>query len=103
MIVKMEKSDPKAGAVEDLDHLDMDEEKYSAELYDVLCQLCEGDATSIMKNVLDCSGARAWQRLCRKYNPKTMARRISMLTEATSPVKILDVKEIEKAIKSWEE
>ena len=103
MMVKMEKSDPTAGAVDDLGDLGIEEEKYSAELYDVLCQLCEGDAMSIMKNVGDCSGARAWQRLWRKYNPKTMARRISMLTEVTNPVKITDVKEVEKAINSWEE
>jgi hypothetical protein len=102
MMVKMEMSDPKAGPVDELGDLTVEEDKYSAELYDILCQVCEGDAMSILKNVMDCSGARAWQRLWRKYNPKTMARRIVMLTEVTGPARIADVKEVEKAINSWE-
>ena len=53
MMVKMEMSDPKAGPVDELGDLTVEEDKYSAELYDILCQVCEGDAMSILKNVMD--------------------------------------------------
>ena len=102
MMVKMEEADPRNGAIDDLGDLTAEEERYSAELYDVLCQLCEGEAMAIMKNVVDCSGARAWQRLWRKFNPQTMARRIAMLTTVTSPTKITEVKDVEQAINAWE-
>ena len=103
MMEKVEKADPKDGAVDDISDLDLQEERYSAELYDILCQVCDGDAMSILKNVEDCSGARAWQRLWRKYNPRTMARRIMMLTEVTCPPRITELKDVEQAINSWNE
>ena len=74
MMVKMDMSDPKAGPVDELGDLTVEEDKYWAELYDILCKACEGDAMKILKNVVGCSGARARQRVWRKYNPKTMAR-----------------------------
>ena len=91
--------------VETLDSLDLsaEEDKISAELYDVLCQVCSGDAMSIVRNVVDCDGARAWQRLHRRYNPKTTASMVKMLTEVTAPAKVNDVKDVETAINRWEE
>ena len=48
--------------------------KRSGELYDVLCQYCTGEALLIVRSVDDMKGISAWQKLYRKYNPKTMAR-----------------------------
>ena len=60
--------------------IDADEEAdlhaYSAELYDILCQACTGEALSLVRSVDDMLGLTAWNKLYRKYNPRTMARAI---------------------------
>ena len=62
-------------------------ERRSAELYDVLCQYCTGEALMIIRSVDDVRGICAWQKLFRKYNPKTMARGLRVLVEAVNPPK----------------
>ena len=44
--------------------------KFSAELYDVLCQVVSGEAMTILRSVEDCRGFVAWQKLRHKLNPK---------------------------------
>ena len=44
-------------------------ENVSAELYDLLCQACTGDALSCIRAVEDMRGLTAWQRFFKKYNP----------------------------------
>ena len=46
-------------------------EQRSGELYDILCQVCVGEALVLVRSVEDLEGIRAWQVLWRKYNPKT--------------------------------
>ena len=75
----------------------------SGELYDVLCQFCTGEALSVIKGVQDMEGIEAWQRLHRKYNPRTMARGVRMLCEVTSPIKLNDLRDVETEINKWEE
>jgi hypothetical protein len=75
----------------------------SGELFDILCQVCGGEALSLVKSVTDLNGFAAWQTLYRKYNPKTMARGVRLLCEVTNPGKIVDMGGIETAITKWEE
>jgi hypothetical protein len=49
-------------------------EERSAEVYDVLCQHMTGEPMMILRSVKDMHGFAAWQRLFRKYNPRTMAK-----------------------------
>ena len=60
-----------------------DQQAVSGELYDVLCQLCTGEALGVIKAVSDMEGIRAWQKIYQKYNPTTMTREIRLLCEVT--------------------
>ena len=51
----------------------VEQEARSGELYDLLCQFCTGEALGIVRSTVDMQGFAAWQKLHRKYNPKTMA------------------------------
>ena len=75
----------------------------SGELYDILCQSLGGEPMSLIKQVKDMEGIRAWQVLYKKYNPKTMARGVRRLGEVTNPPKIKDLQEIEGEISRWEQ
>ena len=44
----------------------------------------------------------AWQRLHKKFSPKTMARAIRLMTEVASPKAAREFQEVEEAITSWE-
>ena len=83
--------------------LDLDMEQRSAELYDILCQYCSGEAMTILRTVSDMEGIKAWQRLYKKYNPRTMARGLRLMTESISPPKMKDLVGIESGMAKWEE
>jgi hypothetical protein len=89
---------------DDVDELDLTEEEdaVSGELYDILCQMCRGEALTVIRNVPECQGGRAWQKLFRKHNPKTVARMIKLLGEVTAPGKVADVREVESFLNKWE-
>ena len=78
-------------------------ESVSAELYDLLCQACTGDALSCIRAVEDMRGLTAWQRLYKKYNPRTMARAIRLVAAVTHPPKVKELKHVEAALDKWEE
>ena len=78
-------------------------EERSAELYDVLCQHMTGEPMMILRSVPDMHGFAAWQRLHRKYNPRTMARGLRMLTEVIQPPRAKNLSDIEGNIIKWEE
>ena len=91
---------------DDLDEeteLSKDVERLSAELYDILCQFCSGEALMVVRSVDDMEGIKAWQRLYRKYNPKTMARGVRMLTEVIGPPKVKELGSFETSVTKWEE
>ena len=93
-------------ATEDIDEeteLKESMEKRSAELYDVLCQYCTGEALMIVRSVDDMQGIRAWQKLFKKYNPRTMARGLRVLVEAVNPPKAKGLHDVESAVAKWEE
>jgi hypothetical protein len=74
----------------------------SAELYDILCQVCRGDARTLLMTVDDMNGFQGWQALYRESNSRTVARMIKMLGEVTGPPKVTDMKDIGNAIGQWE-
>lgn len=43
---------------------------------------------TILKGTPDCQGLLAWQRLHRRYSPRTMARAIRLMTEVASPGRV---------------
>jgi hypothetical protein len=75
----------------------------SAEVYDILCQHLTGEPMLILRSVKDMHGFAAWQRLFRKYNPRTMARGLRMLTEVIQPPRVKNLSDIEGGIIKWEE
>ena len=77
--------------------------KVSGELFDLLCQLCSGDALAVLRGIDDCKGVYAWAKLTEKYNPKTMASRVRLLTQVVGPAKVKENKDIESAIAAWKE
>ena len=94
------------GHTDDVDEelvLNEEEQKRSAEVYDVMCQVCSGEALMVVKSVDDMRGVRAWQVLYRKYNPRTMARGARMMYDAVRPPKIKELSEFETAVAKWEE
>ena len=62
--------------------------KISGELYDILSWYCTGEALSVIKGVTSFEGFLAWQKLHWKYNPKTMARAIRLMTDVTWPKQV---------------
>jgi hypothetical protein len=101
MLVKYEVKENDNAESEEI--MNDEDEKQSAELYDVLCQYCSGEALMIVRSVTDCEGYRAWQRLHRKFNPRTMARGLRLLSEAINPAVAKDLAGVEQAIVQWEE
>jgi hypothetical protein len=88
----------------DLEFPDVDDVKgYSAELYDLICQSVSGEALTLVRSVSDMEGASAWNKLFRKYNPKTMARAIRLVGQVTNPPKIKDLQSAEAELDKWED
>ena len=75
----------------------------SATLFDILCQHVDGDALMILKSVVGCRGFEAWQRLHRKYNPKTLARGLRLLMAVVNLGSLKNVGDVEAGITLWEE
>ena len=99
--VEMESGEIDEGLL-DVD-VDVDLHAYSAELYDILCQACTGEALSLVRAVEDMLGITAWNKLFRKYKPRTMARAIRLVGAVTNPPKIKDLKDVESELDKWEE
>ena len=64
--------------IEEAENTSREFRQRSAELYDVLCERCDGEALMIIRQVGDMEGIRAWQKLFHRYNPRTMARGLRM-------------------------
>merc|ERR1711873_400618 len=57
----------------------------------------------IVRQVNDMEGIRAWQKLFHRYNPRTMARGLRMLSEVVNPQKAKSLTELEMLVSKWEE
>ena len=75
----------------------------SAELYDILCERCDGEALTIIRQVNDMEEIRAWPRLFQRYNPRTMARGLRMLSEVVNPPKPKSLIDVEMLVSKWED
>ena len=71
-------------------------QKMSGEHYNILSQYCTGEALTIVMGVA--TNFVAWQRLHKKFSPKTMARVISLMTEVAIPKAVRELQEEEEAI-----
>ena len=89
--------------VDEETELAQDMEQRSAELYDILCQFCSGEALLVVRSVGEMEGIKAWQKLFKKYNPRTMARGLRMLSEAVNPPRVKNLSDVETAVATWEE
>ena len=58
---------------------------------------------SCVCTVDDMRGLTAWQRLYKKYNPKTMARAIRLVAAVTHPPMLKELKHVEAALDKCEE
>ena len=85
-----------------LDLVDVEVERLSGEVYDILCQSVSGEAMAIVRSVEDYRGFTAWQKLHLKYNPRTKARLIRLMGEVAGPGPVKDVKDVPAAIQKWE-
>jgi hypothetical protein len=103
VFMKMNESEQRKDDVHEVTELPKELESRSAELYDILCQYCNGEALMIVRSVADMEGFAAWQRLYKKYNPRIMARGLRLLTEVVNPTAAKDLAEVENAIVRWEE
>ena len=102
------KSEEFPGPKVDMDELDItfpntQIDKYSAELYDIICQAVSGEALQVVRSVDDMEGLDAWNKLHRKYSPKTMARAVRLVGQVTNPAKITDLTKAESQLDKWEE
>ena len=77
--------------------------KSPGELYDLLINICTGDALAIIVATEDCRGYVAWQRLANKCTAKTMARAIKLVSQVTCPQKIRSIKDVEARLDKREE
>ena len=86
----------------DIETVEVDVPTLSAELYDVLCQACQGEAMSCVRSVDDMLGLTAWSKLYTKFNPRTMAKAIRLVVAVTNPPKIKELKISESEWGKWE-
>ena len=49
---------------------DVQEVQLSSELYDLLCQVCAGEAMAVLRSVDDCKGLYAWKKLLENTGPR---------------------------------
>ena len=89
--------------IEEADNTSREFRQRSAELYDILCERCEGEALMIIRQVGDMEGIKAWQKLFHRYNPRTMARGLRMLSEVVNPQKAKSLTEVETLVSKWED
>ena len=77
--------------------------KMSGELYSVLSQYCSGEALTVVRSVSTFEGLWAWQKLHRKYSPRTMARAIRLMADVAGPRPVKELQDVETALSTWEE
>ena len=81
----------------------LDVKKYSAEIYDILCQAVSGDPLQAVRSVDDMEGLKAWGKLAAKYSPRSMARAVRLVGQVTNPTKITDLNKAEAELDKWED
>ncbi len=73
-----------------------------AELYDMLCSLTSGEASTIVRGEVGMNAFMAWRNLCKMFNLITPAKALTVMMEVINPPKVMDVYQIPKAIDDWD-
>ena len=94
-----------AGIAEEADgeyeHTETEIQDMSGRLNLVLINRCRDEALETVKTA-DKNGFLAWQRLYRKYSPKTMARAVTLMMAVANPPKIKDLAGVDAGLGRWE-
>ena len=81
-------------------------DKYKSELFGVLCSLTEGEANVVVRSTiqrgLGYCGFAALCLLSQRFNPKTPARVLQLLTTVLNPKAVKDVRVLARAVEEWE-
>lgn len=77
-------------------------EKLSAELYEMLVMMTEGEAKLIVKACIAGDGLEAWSRLQKHYSKRTVARLLRLHREVMYP-KQAELGQLVTAIMEWED
>ncbi len=78
-------------------------EKYSAEIYDLMCQSISGEPLQIIRAVDDMEGLDAWAKLAGKYSPKSLAIAVRLVGMVTNPPRVTDLSKAEMELDKWED
>lgn len=60
---------------------------------------CRDDVISAVRGA-DGQGVLGWQKLYRKFNPRTMGRALALMAVATSPDKVKDITQVDSAVRA---
>ena len=81
-------------------------DKYSSELFGILCTLTSGEANVVVRSVvqkgLGYCGFAALCLLSQRFNPKTPTRVLQLLTAVLHPPAVKDVRLLSRAVEEWE-
>ena len=77
--------------------------KLSKELYEVLVMLTEGEAKIMVRNVRNNDGMVAWHQMYKHYNKRTLGRVLRAHREVMHPRKTTDLNNLISAIMEWED
>ena len=82
---------------------ELDVKKYSAEIFDIICQAVSGEPLQIIRIVEDTEGLEAWWKLTSKYSPKSTARAVRLVGQVKNPPKVTNLSKAESELDKWEE
>ena len=86
---------------EDLNIKDPNHFQWNTELYDVLCEVMEGNTLTQVQNISGDDGIEAYRKLCRFYNPTSPAKLLKKLCEIVKPPKCERDEEITTMLENW--
>ena len=75
----------------------------SRELYDILVNTTKGDALRVVRGTDGRDGFLAWEKLNKRYNPKSMVRGLRLWMQVLSPKQVQDFSGLEGKLAEWEE
>ena len=81
----------------------MEIEKRSAELFEVLCLITEGEAKLLVKGVGNQDAVTAWQKLTKHFNRRTLTKALKMHQKVMHPQAEKNPAKLLGAILAWEE
>lgn len=74
----------------------------SVELFDIVGNVCQGDALAILRGVEDCRGVYAWSKFNQDvYNPRTVVGRIRLLEQIARSGIVIVARDVELVLAAW--